>query len=162
MNLPSGTRIKVSPNALIDSSGFPVKGQVDIMYREFHDAISVFLAGIPMEYQDGHFTTAGSFELRASQNGKPVYVDSEKPIEVRLASLTAGNDYDFFFLDEDKRGWDSLGTRDAEVNTEKVNFEKEDPQHVPRTTISLKPKLFCFQLPGRIGHCLPKQPMESK
>ncbi|MEZ4982739.1 MAG: hypothetical protein R2769_14370 [Saprospiraceae bacterium] len=144
MNLPSGTRIKVSPNALIDSSGFPVKGQVDIMYREFHDAISVFLAGIPMEYQDGHFTTAGSFEIRASQKGTPVYVKSEKPIEVRLASLTAGNDYDFFFLDEDKRGWDSLGTREAEVNIEKVALKKKIRNMYPELPFPLNRNYFAF------------------
>jgi hypothetical protein len=113
--LKNGSEIVVPKDALSDENGKILRGSVKLKYREMHDAISIFLAGIPMNYKQGNFTTAGSFELRAVDEN----VQLVKPVKVKMASYTEGSDYDFFYLDEKKGAWDSLGRRKPEVNKEK-------------------------------------------
>lgn len=109
--LKSGTRITIPADAFADKNGNILRGSVAVRYREFQTATEVFLAGIPMNYRNGHFTTAGSFELR------PENADTKllKSVEVRLASATAGNDFSFFRLNETDRRWDSLGYEKPEI-----------------------------------------------
>lgn len=120
-----GSTLIIPPDAFTDYSGKTVSGEVNIHFREFQDAFSIFLAGIPMNYRGGHFTTAGSFELRAEQNDSALFVRPSSEIEVRLSSMTRGDDYPFFFLDEEGKQWDSLGITPPEVNFEKIRLKKQ-------------------------------------
>ncbi len=45
----SGSKIIVPASAFVDEKGLPVKGKVDIQYREFNDHVDMFLAGVPKE-----------------------------------------------------------------------------------------------------------------
>ncbi len=124
IKLANGGSLKFQPNALLDAEGKPVKGKVNIKYREFHNAVDIMLSGIPMFYsegsQKGHFQTAGMFELRAELDGKPLKLDPKKPTLVRMASYEMGDDYDFFSLVEENRaGWKKLGHSKPEINVEK-------------------------------------------
>ena len=78
-----------------------------------------------MEYQDGNFTTAGSFELRAYQDGQSLSLGTEKGITVRMVSDDGDDDFDFFRFDEENGKWDSLGTAAPEYNAEKSALEKK-------------------------------------
>jgi hypothetical protein len=142
---PSGTSLCIPEGAFKTQDGKPVEGPVQLFFREFHDAASIFLAGIPMEYQDGHFTTAGSFELRAEQDGNPLLLAPDKGIDVRMASWEAGTDYDFFFLDEEKtRGWNYLGTSEPEVNAEQVALREKVEKMNPGLPFPLNRKYMAF------------------
>src|SRR5690242_3550896 len=44
----TGTNIQIPANALVDKDGFPVTGDVQLLYREFHHAEDILLSGIPM------------------------------------------------------------------------------------------------------------------
>ncbi len=127
--LPSGSSVKISPNSLLTKEGKPFKGRVRLKYREFRDALSIFLAGIPMTYQGGNFTTAGSFELRgeAASDNTPLSIASQKSVEVRFNSPIGGNDYDFFYLNEGAKRWDSIGTGRPELVRTMVEREKKAP-----------------------------------
>lgn len=110
----SGSEISIPAHALTDKNGQLLKGLISLRYREFQDALSVYLAGIPMHYKNGNFSTAGSFELRTAQNGDDIHF--VKPIKVRMASFTEGSDFSFFKLDDTKGNWDSLGYNKPEIN----------------------------------------------
>ncbi len=120
---PSGTTIRIPANAFLTADSQAVSGRVVCQYREFQTADDIFLAGIPMHYGNGQLETAGSFELRASQSGQAVQLATDKQLQVRLASQTPGDDYDFFYLDEEARGWDKLGTNQPMLN-EEVNRQR--------------------------------------
>jgi hypothetical protein len=156
LNLPSGTMINIPPNALVDATGSAVAGPVHLNYREFQDAISIYLAGIPMSYKDGHFTTAGSFEIRCFQNEEALQFANGKSAEVRLASMTAGDDYQFYYLNEEGEAWDSLGWAAAEVNEEKVNLKKAIKKKIPRTPFPLNRKYFAFNYQAVLDIAYPK------
>lgn len=83
--LPSGSTIKIPPNAFIDKYGNPIEGKVNVNYREFHTSSEILASGIPMDYQDGNFESAGMFQLNASVNNEPVYLAKNKKAVVQLA-----------------------------------------------------------------------------
>ncbi|MGH1334999.1 MAG: hypothetical protein ACRBFS_02650 [Aureispira sp.] len=106
--LASGTVVTVPANALIDATGQLVKGQATIKYREYHDATSVVLSGIPMDYssnkQKHHFQTAGMFDIVGEQTGKPLSIKAGSGIRVDLASFEEESNYNLFALHQEK-GW---------------------------------------------------------
>jgi hypothetical protein len=133
-----GTVITYKANTLMDTLNRPVKGRVIFKYREFHDAYKTVLAGIPMTYDNNgkqeNFETAGMFELSASQYARPVAIRKGNSIGVKFGGKTPGNDYPFYYLDEQK-GWSRLDLDSAEVNQEKVEarmkLEKKKKQLSP-------------------------------
>ena len=120
--LKNGSEIVVPADAFTDENGQILRGTIEMKYREMHNALSIYLAGVPMNYKNGHFTTAGTFDLRAFQQNKNIQL--QKPLKVKMASYTEGSDYDFFYLNENERRWDSLGHRKPEVNVEKQRLLK--------------------------------------
>src|SRR4051812_2260586 len=48
----SGSILVFPGNSIVDKDGKPVKGKVDLLYREFSDPVDFFIAGIPMDYQE--------------------------------------------------------------------------------------------------------------
>lgn len=140
--LPSGSSIKIPAQAFVDTAGNPVEGKAELRFREYQDAVDVFLSGIPMRYQDGRFETAGMFEIRAVQGEKELQVATGKSFDVRLASMKAEDDYDFFSLNE-YEGWNLIdSTVEPEINVEKVKLRKKIEKMNPGLKYPLGPRYF--------------------
>lgn len=105
----SGSRLVFKANAFVDASGKPVAGDVDIRYREFRNPVDVFVAGIPMQYdsagQTYQFESAGMMEIAAFMNGKVVYLDKNKPVEVQFASAQSGSQFSVYEFDTAAGNW---------------------------------------------------------
>ncbi|MCU0436045.1 MAG: hypothetical protein MUC87_21490 [Bacteroidia bacterium] len=105
----TGSLLIIPQNAFLGENGQPVNGAVEIRYREFHDPASIFIAGIPMTYDSAgvqyHFESAGMLEITAWQNGKPLKANPAQPIEVALASQTAVDKFNIYYLDTTARNW---------------------------------------------------------
>ena len=142
--LPSGTSITIPPDALVDHNGAPVRGMVDLYYRELHDAIDIYLSGIPMAYGDQHLTTAGSFEIKAFQQDQELFIRDRLSLEVRMASFEGGNDFDFYQLDEYSGDWDNLGSNEPEVNVERKQLVKKIKRMKPGLRFPLNKKYMAF------------------
>lgn len=99
--LKDGSRIFVPANSLVVSGSEPV----EIWTRTFLDKAEAFIAGIPMDYQDGAFESAGMIEIRGYQNGKQVSIRPDKPIEVSLALFKDPKGFDFYALDDQTGKW---------------------------------------------------------
>ncbi len=136
---PNGSTISFPPNAFVTANGELATGHVEVKYREFHDAIDVFLSGIPMEYKETGetkiFQTAGMFELRAEQNGEPLSLQAGKPATVRMASYVQGDEYQFYALNETTEAWELVGQPQITANDEKkallAKLENEKPMPFP-------------------------------
>ncbi len=119
---PSGTVLTVDPGTFVDAQGKPVTGDVQIQYREFHDAEDVILSGITMKYNENgaqeNFQTAGMMEILGKQGESPVYIAQGKEIDVRMASFTPEDDYNLYFLNP-KTGWKDIGKPTTEANPAK-------------------------------------------
>ncbi len=144
----NGTEIHIPANALIDENEKLIKGMATIQYREFQDAAKIYLAGIPMSMNVNgvkkHFQTAGSFEMKAHQKGKTVFLKKESPACVKMASSEDGEDYDFYFLDEKAKEWANLGTDKPEENLERKKLIRAINRKRPGLRFPLNRKYFAL------------------
>lgn len=119
----TGSMLKIPKNAFVNEQGNPVKGDVEIRYREFHDPVDFFVSGIPMKYDSAgneyHFESAGMLEMLAFKDGKPVFMNPEKKVDVELATKDDGTRYNLYELDTVNKNWDYKG---------KDKVKKENPQ----------------------------------
>lgn len=109
----SGTKITFEPNSFVDDKGAAVTGNVEVKYREMHDAVDFFLAGIPMEYDSAGATymleSAGMMEIAAFIGDKVVYLDKNKPMQVEMASAQTGTAYNLYEFNTVAGNWQYLG-----------------------------------------------------
>jgi hypothetical protein len=146
LEIPSGTKITIQANSLVDEAGDLVSGEVTIKYREYHDAVDVLLSGIPMDFQSQgqkrSMQTAGMFDLAAAQKEQAVFIKEGAGVQVDFASFEAGTDYNFFALDQEE-GWAFVDYVAPMPNENRVALEKE-VNSLSRKLKSKKKKLFVF------------------
>ncbi len=100
--------IDIPANAFVDDAGNIVTGKVDVNYREFRDRWDMFVSNVPMHYDSSGaelLESAGMIEFRASQNGKEVFPNPEKNINVMLASVNKADGFNVYFLEEKTNQW---------------------------------------------------------
>src|SRR5690606_1955637 len=106
------TKIKVPSKGFVNKDGRDVEGNVTIEYREFHDVADIISNGIPLAYDSaGHqfnLETAGMFDIRGHQNGEPVFVKKDKPIEVNLSSKVPDDRFNQYYFDTVAGNWQYL------------------------------------------------------
>ncbi len=106
----TGTHIVIPANALIDKNGNPVKGKVELNFREFQNAREIFQSGIPMQTGDErekYFASAGMMELKVLQNGEELQLKKDAKVDVELASaIQPDADFKLYFL-TDNLNWDN-------------------------------------------------------
>lgn len=128
LDFKTGSKMMIPQNAFVDENGKLLKGEVELRYREFHDAVDFFVSGIPMTYDSAgqryHFESAGMLEMLAYQNDKPVNVAPEKSINIELASNQNGTEYNLYKLDTVRNNWSCLG-KDKIKKEEKLSAKNE-------------------------------------
>ncbi len=110
-----GSRLVVPAAAFMDDRGRLIEGEIDLHYREMHDYVDFFLAGVPMVYDSAdsryYLESAGMIEIIATRNGKPVDLQPGKAIEVELVSeirvpkVNVPPSYNIYQLDTAARQW---------------------------------------------------------
>jgi len=128
----TGSTFTVPKNAFVDPNGTLIKGEVEIRYREFHDMVDVFVAGIPMTYDSAgtryHFESAGMMEMLAYQNGKEVGMAKDKSINIEMASNDANPKHNLYLLDTVQNNWACLGKDKIVKPTNSIeNFNSDVP-----------------------------------
>lgn len=128
ISYPTGSKITIPKDAFVDKNGKVVKGDVEIRYREMHDAVDFFLSGIPMTYDSAgkHYTfeSAGMMEMYAFQNGEVVKLKEGKTIKVEMASGEAGNKFNVYKLDTVTKNWVYKGKDEVKPIVNKVTDEE--------------------------------------
>jgi hypothetical protein len=108
-----GAKINIPSNAFLDENGTVIKEKVVLSFREFYNPLDFYLAGIPMEYQDGGvekvFESGGMVELNASSNQKALFVNPANKIKVDLYSWTKSKDFNLYDLDKSTGKWIEKG-----------------------------------------------------
>lgn len=116
---PSKTKVHIPQNSFVNKAGDAISGEVTIEYREFHDVGDIVLSGIPMRYDSAgtayQFESAGMFDIKGSQNGEPVFIKPGKKIEVDLASLSAEQKFNQYYLDTLAQNWQYLKKDQAQI-----------------------------------------------
>jgi hypothetical protein len=100
----TGTFIAIEAGSLADSSGKPVNGKVELKFREFHDAQSIYAAGIPMDLDaKNYLKSAGMLEIRAFQGDNQLGFQKGKSAQVQLASYQNPSGYRLYFFEGDNQ-----------------------------------------------------------
>jgi len=144
LNYESGSKIIVPASAFVDEKGKPVKGKVDIQYREFNDHVDMFLAGVPKEV-DKHqnLQSVGMMEIKGFQDGKPVYLSMDKTLEVELQGRVAANiptsDLKVYVYGKQQDAWEYVTNDDVELlaTTDNNGTTSQEPIVDPKTNEEL-------------------------
>ncbi|MES2587681.1 MAG: hypothetical protein V4622_01800 [Bacteroidota bacterium] len=121
--LESGTTIEIPKGSLLAENKTE---KVDIKIREFHDKASVFIAGIPMDYENNTaFESAGMIEIRGVQNNKEVKINPKKPLEISLKTDKNPETFDFWYLNEESKSWEIFPTQKQDFTS---NFDEKSNQ----------------------------------
>jgi hypothetical protein len=136
LDFKTGSKLTIPKNAFVDENGKPVKGEVELRYREFHDAADFFVSGIPMTYDSAgvkyQFESAGMMEMLAYKDGKQVQMAPDKTINVELASAYQGTEYNLYKLDTLKNNWSCLGKDKVENKNENKNGFGNDNESIAK------------------------------
>ena len=120
----NGTHISIPKSAFRDKNGNLVTENVVVKFREFHDAKSILLSGIPMQMNDqrnNYMQSAGMMEIRAFNGNKELQLGKGKSINVSLASLNkVDENFNLYFL-EDNEEWTELGKFETDSNQFKLD-----------------------------------------
>lgn len=120
----NGTHISIPKSAFRDKNGNLVTENVVVKFREFHDAKSILLSGIPMQMNDqrnNYMQSAGMMEIRAFNGNKELQLGKGKSINVSLAALNkVDENFNLYFL-EDNEEWTELGKFETDSNQFKLD-----------------------------------------
>ena len=125
--------VTIPTHAFLDKNGNKVTGKVDVKYREFYNYMDIFRSGIPMIFQSAgkeqQLESAGMFELTASKDNVPVYVNPENQISVMMASMNNNPDYNIYYFDKSTNQWVNKGpsiSRVSQSESDAFTFTAED------------------------------------
>jgi len=157
----NGSTVIVPKSAFVNEAGEVIGGEVEILYREYHDYVDFFLSGIPMHYDSSgvryQLESAGMIELYAEQNGKRLNVAPGKEIQVELKGevLVDADEpnklpkFNIYRLNVAERNWnykgvdkiewaDQLPKTKAKTNKAKRAFEREKKTIAAKRTTALE------------------------
>ncbi len=176
LDFKTGSKLIIPKNAFADENGKPLKGEVELRYREFHDAADFFVSGIPMTYDSAgvkyQFESAGMMEMLAYQNGKQVNMSPDKSINVELASNYKGTEYNLYALDTIHNNWACLGkdkvkngkTSEAIIKEELLLAVQETPAYktieTKKVEVAKEKEVQIAALPKSAPE--PKKPVQAK
>ena len=110
---PSGTKITIPKNAFVDKKGRPIVGKVDLRYVEYRRPVDFILGGLPMDYHHNgehyDFNSAGMFKITAQQQGREVFLDPNKTIDMDFPLTADLPDLNFYQLDTISKKWTEIG-----------------------------------------------------
>lgn len=151
--LANGTKIEIKENSLLDSLKNPITESVIIKFRQFDDAVSIFLSGLPMGYSqvadDMYLQTAGMFEIRGKYKGSDIIISKSKPISVTIGSNFEDTRQGFFKLNDKTQEWTLVDIPEVKYNEEVLALRKKASNLKPRWELPLT-NYYVFSL-GRMA-----------
>lgn len=123
LDYSSGTKIHIPANAVTYKNGEPVKGDYQIVYREYRNQADIALSGIPMTYeQNGEnlsFSSVGMYEINGFKDGEELQL--QKPINIDFNCTKKVDDAAFYELDENTGEWTKIEDLSADRFGAKIN-----------------------------------------
>ncbi|HQQ94823.1 MAG TPA: hypothetical protein PLQ93_09725 [Bacteroidia bacterium] len=151
--LKNKSSLHIPSNALVNAAGQQISGKVSLEYKEMLDLGDALLSGIPMRYDSAgktfYLETAGMFDIRAFQNGKPVFIKPGEKLEVKLASKNAEDRFHQYYLDTLKKNWVYIGKDNPQGLNAKTQSASnpEEKQHEKLQALQTEIEII---LPARI------------
>lgn len=148
----NGTTIHVPPAALIYKDGRPVKGKVNISFRELHDAVDVVASNVSMlldtfNNNPRYLETAGMMEVQAVQGNEKLYLQANTYIEVRMPFSSMHTDYKVYKFDYAQQRWRPASPKEGYIEEMHKDTVKKYYSKIEDTEEIISDKsTFYFQL----------------
>jgi len=114
----NGSVIIFPKNAVLNSKGEIVNGNIEVRTREFNDPFDYSIAGIPMDYDSAgvkyQFISSAMIDITAYQNGEPLQVNPGAKPQLNLVSTNKERRTSLYKLDTVSGKWMNKGV--DEVN----------------------------------------------
>jgi len=126
LHLKTGSHVVIPKNSIIDKDGNPVNGEIDLVFREFHNTQEIFLSGIPMQFSksNNYLESMGMAELKGTKDNKEVYLKPNSGAFIDLATKsTPVKEYALWQLDKNVE-WTDAGYYTTIPNSRKENSLK--------------------------------------
>ncbi len=124
-----GTVITIPEQAFVDEKGNPVKGKVELSFREFYDPATIYASKINMNYDSAGvtngFQSAGMFELLAKQNKRALKMRPGKKVKVDFVSYQPLTSFNYYQYNPSNQSWKYRG---------KDNIKKASAANTTRAT----------------------------
>jgi hypothetical protein len=150
----SGAIVLFPQNAFVDKNGQPVKGDVTVSYRDFTDPVEFFLAGIPMQYDSAGtqylFESSGMCELKASKDGKELYVNAAAKPQIHLPAANDNTASSLYYLDQQSGKWINKGKEDVTQVSKKAGDSKKSYQGITQPTLVTEKGLEKPVMPSKV------------
>jgi hypothetical protein len=108
-NPVTGTSVRIPANALVDAQGRPVRGEAELLLREYRSIADFLASGIPMHYADARgaffFNSGGMFEVRVRQNGAQLSLAPGQTYNVTFSPTGQLTDASLYYFDEQRGTW---------------------------------------------------------
>ena len=110
--------------------------------RTFEDKTSAFLAGIPMDYEDGAFESAGMIEMRAEQKGKKINLKPNQELNVSLSLFKSPEGFNFYALDDKSGKWNPFQCSfDNPIKNDQIKEEQKRIEDLKNELIEIKSEI---------------------
>lgn len=120
-----GNEIRIPKKAFLNEKGEAISAPVNLKFRSLTNPLEIYLSGVPMVYtaegKEQVFESAGMFEIQANAQGKPVFVNPENKMVVRMESFSNDSNFNTYDLQNQTGIWIETG---KDVIDEKF-FEEE-------------------------------------
>lgn len=106
----------IPADCFVDQNGNPVKGQVDVVVREYNDPASIVLSGIPMFVKkdsiSDYLVSDGMFEIQAYANNEKLQLQAGKEIKVKYPTINnrTGNN-NLYDLNDSTGNWNNISAQ---------------------------------------------------
>lgn len=120
----NGTHLSIPPNSFSLNNGQKVSGKIKVKLKEYHDAKSILLSGIPMqsfENRNNYMQSAGMMEIRAYLGSEELNLSKGESITISLAALNKVDaNYNLYFLKNNEK-WEETGSFSTDSNKIKLS-----------------------------------------
>ena len=139
--LENNTKLTIKKGSLIDSLSNEITEPLTLKFRQFDDAVSIYLSGLPMDFSSPKrnmaLQTAGMFEIRGKYKGSNIQINPNKPISVGIGSFYDDPRQGFFKLDDESGSWNLIDIPEAKINKEVAVLKKKLTTLKPKWKIPL-------------------------
>jgi hypothetical protein len=147
----SNSKIIIPKKAFVNKQGQEIVGDVEIKYREIHNQADIIASGIPMQYDSANvkytFESAGMIDIKGYQNGKPVFINSNKQITVEFQSEQPADKFNMYILDTIAKNWvylnrdNSLRNSESKIHKPIENIESQKTIEIQKQLDAIPPKV---------------------
>lgn len=126
----SGSKIYIPGNIMVDQKGSPIKGKMQIKFREYRNPADMAFSELPMTYthqgEEHNFNSAGMFEIRGEQNGQEIQVKENRKIKIDYKLTENLDGLELYKLDDKTNKWTTKG--DFPISNDMVQQLSEFPE----------------------------------